>query len=194
MRLIKINKITRANKTSNYTREKYNCISLGNGLSCYFSSYTNATKFIAETNRMLNTTALELNRIYIEVWTEQRKIFFSYHDVFMHSYKLREYPVMIEKAFNLMMTRSHWINGNSFTFSYFSNIIEWLGAWCDELMKYMQTKNLYATVDVFIPLKERIKYIEEKINKWGSEYTKAPPCPYDLSGKVPFSSVDRKKK
>ena len=83
MKRIGINKIQKGNKQSHYTREKLHRIGLGNDLNCYFSNLHEAKAFMAETNRMLNITAQELNRIFIEAWTEQRKIYLTYHRYFI---------------------------------------------------------------------------------------------------------------
>lgn len=192
MKLIKINHVTQANKRSVYKREKLNKICLGNGLNCYFSDYKKLMKFLAETNKMLNLAAQELNRIYIEIWTEQRKVYLTYHMVFSRSMKLKDCYNQTERNFNLLCTRSDWTNGNHFSFNYFTNIIEILFQWVDEILNLMKSKNLYSNIDTFGTIKERIKYIENKIMTWGKEYTNAPPCPYDNSHKVALSGVDDK--
>lgn len=188
MKLIKVSHIKEANKDSHYTREKLNEVCLGNGLKCYFSNIKKATKFLAETNRTLNIIAQELNRIYIELWSEQRKIFLTYHKLFVRS-KVREYPVLIERSLDLMCTRSTWRNGNHFTFSYFSNIIEYMHDWIKEITTGLRRQNHNYNIDIFRSIDERINYIEKKLMMIGSEFTDAPPCPYDNSKKVPLIGV-----
>ncbi len=101
MKRIRINKIIEAKKDSIYTREKFNCIFLGNNLKCYFRNYTQAKTFMAETNRMLNTTAQGLNKLFIEAWSEQRKIYLMYHRLFLKM-KNKNISQQIERQFDLI--------------------------------------------------------------------------------------------
>lgn len=183
MRHIKLLQIKKANKDSHYTRERLNSICLGNDLICYFSNYKDAKKFMAETNRMLNNTAQELNRTYIEAWTEHRKIYLTYHKILM-KYKYKDYPIIIEKQFDLMCSRSQWSNGNHFTFSYFFQIKENLQEWLLLIIKVLSQNKKSYNVDIFKAIIERLNFIEQKLKVWGQVYAEnAPPCPYDYSKK-----------
>ncbi|HPB25616.1 MAG TPA: hypothetical protein PLB59_07975 [Bacteroidales bacterium] len=195
MRKIKIDKMTLSNKDSHYMRERLNAVHLGNELTAYFTNKKNLTNFIAKTNKMLNITAQELNLIYIELWTEQRKLFLTYHHLFSRS-KVRQHIAILERSFDLLVTRSAWTNGNHFSFSYIYKIIEYLNDWVSEAIIIMRKHNRNFSVDGFRVIRERLINVKNKIDTWGEKFTDAPPCPYDNSWKVPFSKrgVDGKGK
>lgn len=179
MKTININKITKANKHSHYTRERLHKVYIGNDLNCYFSNFNEAEWFIAETNRMLNKTAQELNRVFIEVWCEQRKIYLTYHKHFMRMNN-KGISAQIERQFDLMLTRSHWENGNSFTFTYLYQISDTLDEWINEIMDMLRKNNKNNNVDDFKAIRERLSYIKQKLDSWGKKYNeREPPAPYD---------------
>jgi len=189
MRKIKIDKVTLSNKDSRYMRERLNAVHLGNELTAYFSSIKNLTSFVAKTNAMLNVTAQEINLIYIELWTEQRKLFLTYHHLFNRS-KVRQHIALLEKSFDLLVTRSSWTNGNYFSFAYIYKIIEYLNDWVTEAISIMRKHNRNYPVDGFRVIRERLIYVKNKIDTWGEKYTMAPPCPYDLRNRVALSGVE----
>lgn len=49
----------------------------GNRICCRFASKRNVREFLAETNRFLNRTMVELNELYIVIFTEYRRIWFT---------------------------------------------------------------------------------------------------------------------
>ncbi len=179
MKRIKINKIEKGNKTSLLTREKLHSISLGNGLTCYFTNIKNADSFMAETNRMLNTSAQLLNKLYIETWTAQRVLYLTHHWIFIRNWNCHYIP-LIEKDFNLLLQRSHWQNGNQFTFKYFYSIIEYLHDWINETVKLLKDNHKTYDIEAFMVCKEQTNYLKAKLDTWGKEhFDNRPNCFYD---------------
>jgi hypothetical protein len=192
MKRINLNKIQIANKNSHYIRERLHCVFLGNGLKCYFSNLKEAQSFVAQTNKMLNQSAQELNRIFIEAWSEQRKIYLTYHRYFLKM-KNKNMSAQLERQFDLMCTRSSWENGNYFTFTYFYSIIETIDQWITEIIKMLTEVKKNYNIDDFRVIRERLAYLKQKIDGWGQVYNdREPPCPYDKSKKVSLSGVDDK--
>lgn len=179
MQRIKIDKLLKGNKNSVITREKLHSISLGNGLTCYFSNLKNAQKFMADTNRMLNNNAQLLNKLYIETWTAQRTLYLTHHWIFIRNWNDPHIP-MIEKEFNLMLTRSHWTNGNHFTFKYFYSIIGLMNDWIESTTKLLKENHKTYEIEVFRVCREQSDYIRNKLDNWGKQYFEnRPNCYYD---------------
>lgn len=72
--MIRINKIENACKSSLLTREKRYIIFLGNGLTVYFTNINEAKSYLNATNRFLNNLMHNLSSIYIQIWSEYRKL------------------------------------------------------------------------------------------------------------------------
>jgi hypothetical protein len=184
MKAIKINKIRKARKSSILTREKYHSIFLGNGLTCYFSNEKKAYAYMASTNRFLNNKVLELNKIYIEVWAEQRSMYLVFYKLFSNDMTLSNFQVQIEKALDMIMTRSKYQNGNHFTFKWFYHIIELLKEWNEYLMELLKSKNRFYNLYDLEILNQRLDWIKSMFDNWGKEHAEnAPPCFYDNSKK-----------
>ena len=106
-------------------------IYLGNGHKQSFHSQRNAKQFLSETNRFLNQKLYELNFLYIDTFTEYRKawVYFSSHKsnskiAFMDlENKCRRLMQDIDRAFELMVNRSSWTNGNYQVFTNFRHIV-----------------------------------------------------------------------
>ena len=179
MQRIRINKLVKGEKDSIVTREKLHAVYLGNGITCYFSNIKKAESFLAETNRMLNNNAQLLNKLYIETWTAQRVLFLTHHWIFIRNWNSPFIP-LIEKEFNLMLTRSHWTNGNQFTFKYFYGIIGYMDEWIKATCKLLKENHKSYEVEAFKVCQEQSAYIKNKLDNWGKQYFEhRPNCYYD---------------
>jgi len=184
MKQIKIQYLKEANKKSHLTRERMYSVFLGNDLTCYFKNKKKAQAFIAETNRMLNDTAQELHLIYIDLWNTYRKIYFSHHLLFLRM-NCKDFPLIIEKQFDLMLTRSNWGNGNYYTFTCFFTIIDYLKQWMIHITDVLKKANSMYLCQQFDSFNNRFEYLLYKLKTWGEVYYKnAPPCPYDFKHKI----------
>ena len=172
------------NSEPSTSREKFHTVSLGNGLKCYFSNINEAKSFMAKTNRMLNQQAQLLNKLYIETWTAQRIIYLTHHYMFIRNWN-STYPQQIEKAFNLMLLRSGWQNGNEYTFIYFYNIVELLHEWIDENINLLKKNHKKYEIEAFRLVKEQTDYMKMKLDVWGKAFAdREPACFYDKRVKV----------
>ena len=71
---IRLDKLQTGLKSSLLTREKRHRISLGNGLTVYFTNINEAKSYLNATNRFLNNLMHNLSNIYIQLWSEYRKL------------------------------------------------------------------------------------------------------------------------
>ena len=139
---------------------------------------------MAGTNRFLNQKVLELNKIYIEIWTEQRSMFLVFYELFSNDVTLNNYSVNIEKRMEMVMTRSRYQNGNQFTFKWFYDIIDMLKEWDEYLVKLLKSKNRFYNLYNLEILLQRLDWIKTMFDNWGKEYAeKEPTCFYDFTGK-----------
>jgi hypothetical protein len=183
MRAIHIDKLNKAQKRSIVTREKHHSICLGNGLTCYFTNEKKARTFLAETNRFLNQKVLELNRIYVDLWSEQRSMYLVFFKAFSTDQKLRQFAANIEKSLDMVMTRSHYTNGNTFTFKYFYNVMDNLREWNDYLIVLLKGKNRFYNVYNLEIISQRLGWLKSVFDTWGKEYWEnRPNCFYDNTG------------
>ena len=133
MKQIKIQSIIPPNKSSHYIKDNMYSILLGNDHREYFKNIKPAKRFLAETNRFLNSKLHECNYLYYSLFTEFRRIWFFFNSEDPKRAKeLRRIEDIIEncfnsidKAINLLVNRSHYTNGNYFTWHHFYNLIDY---------------------------------------------------------------------
>ena len=148
MKKIRIEKIKTGDKSAVYTKQKRHCVYLGNRVSVYFSDMKKAKAFLVQTNEFLNQKLYEINSLYIEVFTEYRKAWFYFFDIYDRSLHIvSENKILmdigaIEKKMSLMVARSHFPNGSTIVHQGFSYIIDVLMDITDTLiLLYKQKKH-----------------------------------------------------
>jgi hypothetical protein len=124
MKKIRIVNITNPDLTSHYIKQKMYSVSLGNGVTKWFSNEKDAKQFLADVNRLLNQVIHELNYIYGNVFLEYRHNW-GYFDGTRKQLEKDILRIMqtIDRSFNLAVERAHLTNGNHFAFSHILNII-----------------------------------------------------------------------
>ena len=128
MKKIKIDKISLADKSSSLIiNNKFHSISLGNGITNYYSNIRDLRKFLANTNFFLNSALVELNSIYVGIFSEYRSLWFYQLPNYLINEGIfqKEFYSLI-KTFDLIVLRSNWENGNQFVF-------KWMFSICDSL-------------------------------------------------------------
>lgn len=158
MKKINIVNIQLPNTDSVYISQKNYSVGIGNGKLIEFKSLKAAKCFVAETNRFLNDILIQTNYLYIYCFTEYRKnwVFFSARisKVYMKLLSI-ERGILdavrdIEHHFNLVVTRSHYPNGNHFTWSHLTKIIQQNLFILKLLEEFNQEKNNFTNKEIIL--------------------------------------------
>jgi hypothetical protein len=175
MKKIVIKNLTKSDKSSVHTRQRKHCVFLGNDSSVYFSDMKKAKAFLVATNEFLNQKLFELNALYIDLFTEYRKswfYFFNIYDRKMHitgeNNVLMEIST-IEKKMTLMVARAHFENGSSIVWHGFRVIISSMKNITGSLSYLYKTKKFYAQSHQIRAIEARIIILENQLNEWGSD-------------------------
>ncbi len=162
-------------KESVYMKQRLYSVFLGNELTEYFSSHKAAKRYLAETNRFLNYKLHECNYLYSYIFNEYRKNWFYFiADNAKSNSELRKLErsiltefKLIDKAFNLVVSRSHHINGNYFTWHHLYNVTgSMLGV--IKILKYlMRTRKYYAESQRLEILKSQTKRLYKDLKNYG---------------------------
>jgi hypothetical protein len=102
-------------------------VSLGNGTIFDFTSKRLTLKFLAETSRFLTGSLYEARSIYISVWNKFQLswgYFQSNSELFLEGENCQDLLTRISKSFDLAVNRSHWENGNHFSFTHIFSVIQ----------------------------------------------------------------------
>jgi hypothetical protein len=177
MKKIAIRTITKADKSSIHTKQRKHSIFLGNEVTIYFSDKKKAAAFLVATNLFLNQKLFELNALYIDLFTEYRKswfYFFNIYDKKMHlsgdNQVLREISV-IENKMTLMVARAHFNNGSSIVWQGFRVIIDSMKTITATLSHLYKTKKFYAQSHQIRAIEARINILERQLKEWGNDQT-----------------------
>lgn len=129
MKKIKIKSAGLPDKSSHLKEGKKFTIFLGNGITMYFTTVKDKNYALAEINRRLNAILFELNEMYIFLFGEYRRLwFYMINESMMRETKIHESNSEINRNFALLTERSHWVNGNVFSFKNIEivmNNLEW---------------------------------------------------------------------
>jgi len=87
MKVIQYTAVTLPNKKHFTEKSQYYGVSLGNGFSCYFTSKRHADQFAVATKTFLTDCLIELNELYIDVWTDYRRNWFYFSGRTTESHK-----------------------------------------------------------------------------------------------------------
>ena len=115
MKKITLTRILTADRSSIYTKRKNYCISVGNGVSARFSNLEKAEAFLTKLNEELNFNLSVMNMILVEIFTNYRRLWFYLNNLpeySAHERRITEAFQDIDRYFNIMVTRSHFENGN----------------------------------------------------------------------------------
>jgi hypothetical protein len=78
MKVIQYTTVSLPQKEHFTQKSQYYGVSLGNGFSCQFTSKRDADKFAVSTKSFLTDCLIELNELYIDVWTDYRRNWFYF--------------------------------------------------------------------------------------------------------------------
>lgn len=170
MKQIKIQQFTSPDKQSIYTeRQKYK-VTLGNGYIGTFTDKKNLSNFITEANLFLNTKLHELNFIYIELFGFYRIAWFYMDQKKSSQLNLRQLETktqnslrQMDQAFNLIIDRSGYTNGNHFVFSHFKSIINPQIDLIENLLLLYKSKGHTDKVYKLEFLKNQLLFIDNEI-------------------------------
>ncbi len=169
MKKIKLKAFYRADKKSIYKRDQVHKVYLGNGLTKSFSNIHDAQAYLATTNRMLNDLSLELNSVYIDAWSEYRRLYPIFFELLADQAHIIEHNSQIERTFNLLYNRSSYLNGNHFTFTRFYYIIEHIQGLCQEVLQVLILKRRNYNLFQLRILIRRLDQIRKNLESWGYE-------------------------
>lgn len=164
-RQIELNKITKPNKNAHYTEQKTYRIYLGNGYIIVFQSLRNAQRFMAESNRTLNSKLDEIlylisdiHYLYVTHFRELK----NSETVSIHQ-KFAE----LNKALNLALDRSSWANGNYFLFTHLQNTLDSLEAILTNISKIIKPGD--ASLGKVNSSRSQLQAIRLFLNQWPSQ-------------------------
>jgi hypothetical protein len=171
MKRIKLTHIGTPDLSSHYIKQKMYSVTLGNKVNKWFTNRKEALRYLVAINKELNLKLAELNFIYGYIFTEYRKNWYYFEKSMAgNDNEINSLFLSINKAFELAVERSHYTNGNHFTFSHIYKIIGDLNAVADILTKIMTDKKFYADVqrmNVFISM---LRYNKSELEKLGHDY------------------------
>mgnify|MGYP001240612540 CR=1 FL=1 len=170
MKRIKITQITEPNKHSVYIKDKkYFNVFIGL-IRLYFTNGVRAKKFIADSNRFLNSILHECNYLLGEIYVEYRKVWFytKQHTEIDVDRDIESRMLMINKHFNWLTTRSETsMNGNANAFDFLGKISDnllFIATGVKEVYKIKEHYADFQRLDVFI---NQLITIKKRIEDWG---------------------------
>ncbi len=170
MKKITLTRILTADRSSIYTKRKHYCISVGNGVSARFSNLEKAEAFLTKLNEELNFNLSVMNMILVEIFTNYRRLWFYLNNLpeySAHERRITEAFQDIDRYFNIMVTRSHFENGNYFVFQNFRRCLAAMDEILSVLKKYELQRTAYAEYRMLKALSERIDIVRSEINQLG---------------------------
>lgn len=181
MKRIKINNIQEPETGTHYLKQRLYAVFLGNDQKRYFTNLKDARRFIAETNKLLNSKLHELNYMYSFVFGEYRKVWFYFDadsSLPLDLIKMEQDTTLlfkdVEFAFNQVVATSHRISGNYTAFKSLFNIINALQAVCMNIRELMVEKKYYAEVQRLDMFRNMLSITEKTLRAWGDPDAKDP--------------------
>lgn len=167
MKKIKIENYENPKPLSIYTKDKYYWVWLGNETKHRFSNRKHAEAFLVRTNRFLNERLFELNRLYVEIFTEYRRLWFYFDRKAMESnIQIEGTLEWINKKFNIVIDRSQGINGNFNVFQNMLIIVDNLKHIIKVLTDLQTQKNNWVERYNLIVISKRLDEIEKTIRNY----------------------------
>ena len=144
MKKVKVTNLTYPVKNSIYVKEKKYWVALGNKVRVSFTNRKNALAFIAQTNRFLNEKTFELNKIYVDIFSEYRRIWFYFDSKNARLMNFEQQIGFLEKRFDLLIDTSSYEDGNYNAFFHIRGIVYLLQEMLTQMQRVMAGKNNYA--------------------------------------------------
>jgi hypothetical protein len=171
MKRIKLIHIAMPDFSSHYIRQKMYSVTLGNSVNKWFSNRKDALRYLATINRDLNLKLAELNYIYGFIFSEYRKNWYYFESTMKgNDNKINSLFQSINKSFELTVERSHYENGNHFTFSHLYKIIADLNQVGSILIEIMTDKKFYADVQRLNVFLSMLRFNKSEIEKLGKNF------------------------
>ena len=169
MKKITLNHIQLADKSSIRLSQKAYTICLGNGNIIRLSNKKEAEAILAEINRDLNFYLVMLNTIYIDVYTHYRKLWFYFNNRngVEQERDLNSNFSYLDRDFELMVTRSHYENGNQFVFKNFFTACEYLETNIKILQAVELARGGYAEIRMLRVILTRIEFLRDELGSMG---------------------------
>jgi hypothetical protein len=178
MKKIKINALREGDKSSVFTKQRRHQVVLGNGQTVYFKDLKRAKAYITATNEFLNQKLYEINALYIDVFTEYRKAWFYFFDIYdrrMHIVSdnnvLQEIH-LIENKMTIMVARAHFTNGPFIVWNGFRLMLESMENICNTLIYLYKQKKHYSEAHQVRAILSRINIMYKELERYGA---KSPP-------------------
>ena len=182
MRKIKVTKIVPKKSKSVYTRDLRHQLNIGNGYTVYFENAKDCAAYAVELDEFLNLKALELNEIYIDLWSNYRKYCLIYATFFLHDRKIKMHILNLDRDFEKLITRTRGPNGHHFCFNIFNSIIVDLRAFAEYLIDAIKTARLGMLWHLFDIILARLDAYSESLKNYGkAEQVNTPNHPFDFS-------------
>ena len=173
MKGIKLQHVTQPDNESIYLSQQKYKIALGNGFIAEFTDKKKVSNFLNETNLFLNEKLQELNFIYIETFSLYRVAWFYFDNTNKKTLNFNQVEIktssaltQINSAFNLIVSRSSWTNGNHLTFNHFTNIITPLNELLQLVLLVYKTKGHTDKVYKITFLINQVNGIKNELQKY----------------------------
>jgi hypothetical protein len=167
MKKIKIETYSTPRPESHYSRDKYYWVWLGNGSKRLFSNRKHAEAFLVKTNRFLNEKIFELNRLYVEIFAEYRRLWFYFDsDRKIVSEQVDDLMVWINRKFTITIENSRNENGNFNVFRNLRQIISDLSHIINVCSDLQAQKNNWVEKYNLIVMQRRLSDIENEIGNY----------------------------
>lgn len=169
MKTIKIEKYTDKRTDSYFTKDKCFWVFLGNGSKHSFTNKKHLKKFLAETNEFLKARLFELNKIYAEIFTEYRKIWFYFDGESLKTFSDRfdDDLILVNKSFRMIIERSSWNDGNQLTFKHFYYVIEMFTGILNVMIEVQKAKSNYVEKRNLEVIASRLAYVKMCLENFG---------------------------
>lgn len=175
MKQINITQYSKPDMDSVYLKDHLYCVFIGIR-RVYFKSEVKTKRFIAETNRLLNSILNGSNYLYYNLFSEYRKVWFYLDDRSKYS-NIEEQMVStfnsIDKSFTWLVNRTATsMNGNANAFSFTDKILRELLIVANFVKGVLTDKDKYSesrTIDIYI---NQIFDLLKQLNSWGKEINK----------------------
>lgn len=168
MKKIKLVQYTAPDYTSILVVNHSYQVSLGNGYKIAFENKKETLTFLSETSRILNVKMFELNFLFSEIMRAYRHAWPYYENGKgngMNNFQgiLGNKIQWIESAFNLLVDRAGYQNGNYTVFSNLYLIIDELKSICEHLLSLYAGKGYTVTQYELESFKTRLEYVYTSI-------------------------------
>jgi len=121
---------------------------------------------LANLNDFLNLRLFEMNEIYIELFTHYRRCWFYFENDISGETSIKSYFIECDKFFHLLVTRSHYENGPSYTLNWISQAAKSLKTVIKILQDLHRKRNGWAEIKNLEAVASRLNYIQNAVLTW----------------------------